>query len=106
MFKEVLGGSNYMGKERLDGKTVVVTGANTGIGKETATEMTRRGARVILACRDMEKCKEARKDIALAALTNKNLFCKKCDLASQKSIREFADWFNSQEERLDVLINN
>lgn len=56
--REFLGGQNYKGDENLKGKTVVVTGANTGIGKETAMELARRKARVIMACRDMEKCAE------------------------------------------------
>lgn len=57
-FRELLGGQNYKGEETLEGRTVVVTGANTGIGKETAMELARRKARVIMACRDMEKCAE------------------------------------------------
>lgn len=105
LFKEVLGGSNYDGPEQLNGKTVVITGANTGIGKETAKEMARRGARVILACRDMEKCQEARKEIAWDT-QNKLVNCMECDLASQESIRAFARKFNRKEERLDILINN
>ncbi|XP_064081209.1 retinol dehydrogenase 13-like [Macrobrachium nipponense] len=105
LFKEVLGGSNFSGQERLDGKTVIVTGANTGIGKETAREMAKRGAKVILACRDMDKCAEARKDIAWDT-QNKLVRCMKCDLASQDSIREFVQNFNAKEERLDILINN
>ncbi|XP_068222987.1 retinol dehydrogenase 13-like [Palaemon carinicauda] len=105
LFKEAMGGSNYRGPEQLHGKTVIVTGANTGIGKETAREMAKRGARVILACRDMNKCAEARKDIAWDT-QNKSVHCMKCDLASQASIREFVQNFTAKEERLDILINN
>ncbi|KAK7073471.1 Retinol dehydrogenase 13 [Halocaridina rubra] len=105
IFKEILGGSNYTGTERLDGKTVIVTGANTGIGRETAREMARRGARVIMACRDMDKCLEARKDIAWDTRST-SLYCLECDLASQESVRRFARRFNRKEERLDILINN
>lgn len=105
LFKEVLGGGNYQGDEGLEGKTVIITGANTGIGKETATEMARRGARVIMACRDMEKCKEARKELALATF-NKSIYCQECDLASQESIRKFAERIQKKEDQVNILINN
>lgn len=47
-------------EKRLDGKTVIITGANTGIGKETALELAFRGARIILACRNIKKAKKAK----------------------------------------------
>ncbi len=48
---------------RLDGKLVVIKGANAGIGKETAAELARRGANVIMACRSLERAEEAKADI-------------------------------------------
>ncbi len=48
---------------RLDGKTVVITGCNTGIGKETVRDMARRGARVVMACRSVDKANEAARDV-------------------------------------------
>lgn len=105
IFKEFIGGRNYSSDESLAGKVVVVTGANTGIGRETALTLARKKARVIMACRDMDKCLQARKDIALES-RNKHIYCEECDLASQESIRNFAQLVNHREERLDLLINN
>lgn len=91
--------------ERLDGKTVVITGANTGIGKETAIDLSKRGARVIIACRDMEKAQTAVKEI-IESSGNDNVLCKKLDLSDSKSIREFAEGIIQDEPKLDILINN
>ncbi|XP_062848261.1 retinol dehydrogenase 12, like isoform X2 [Trichomycterus rosablanca] len=90
---------------RLDGKTVVITGANTGIGKDTAIDLAKRGMRVIMACRDMEKANAALKDVTDAS-GSQNVVCRKLDLSDSKSIREFAQTINSEEKQLNILINN
>ncbi|XP_060709154.1 retinol dehydrogenase 13 isoform X1 [Hemiscyllium ocellatum] len=92
-------------KARLDGKTVIITGANVGIGKETAKDLAKRGARVILACRDLEKAGQAAKEIRKES-GNGNVVVQKLDLASLQSVRSFANKITETETRLDILINN
>jgi len=82
-----------------------VTGGNTGIGKTTALELAKRGARIYLACRDMKKCNDTRAEIIKATL-NRNVYCRECDLSDFDSIRKFADTFKAKEKKLDILINN
>lgn len=79
------------------GKIVIVTGCNTGIGKETVRELARRGATVYMACRDKTRTEEARLEI-IKDTKNRNVFFRELDLASQDSIRKFAagwalSWF-------------
>ncbi|KAG7511099.1 retinol dehydrogenase 12 [Solea senegalensis] len=90
---------------RLDGKTVLITGANTGIGKETAQVLAVRGARVIMACRDVEKGEEAAASIR-AANPKAQVEVRKLDLADTCSIRAFAQDFLREVDRLHILINN
>ncbi|KAJ8023114.1 Retinol dehydrogenase 13 [Holothuria leucospilota] len=92
-------------KARLDGKTVLITGANTGIGKMTAIDLARRGAKVILACRNLDKAKSAKEEI-IKASNNSNVSIVELDLASLESVRKCAEKINKEEERLDILINN
>ncbi|XP_017206915.1 retinol dehydrogenase 12 isoform X2 [Danio rerio] len=90
---------------RLDGKTVVITGANTGIGRETAKDMAYRGARVVMACRDLIRAEDAAEYIRRCT-GNGNVVIRHLNLASLYSVREFAKEFIATEERLDILINN
>lgn len=92
-------------KARLDGKTVIITGANTGIGKETAIDLASRGAKVILACRDVMRAERAATDI-MKKSNNQNVVVKILDLASLDSIRKFANNINKSEPKIDILINN
>ncbi|KAM3186938.1 hypothetical protein ACTXT7_003343 [Hymenolepis weldensis] len=113
---------------RLDGKLVIVTGANTGIGKETAAELARRGANVIMACRNIEQAEAAKSDIltlygkgqptaltknvnakvkdSLTPIEPEQLIIEKLDLCSMKSIREFTDRISEKNLNIDILINN
>jgi E3 ubiquitin-protein ligase SIAH1 len=83
----------YYGKEDLKSKVIVITGANTGIGKEVAKQLAQRGGRVVMGCRDELKCMKARKEIILET-KNPNVICRQIDLSSLKSVREFAHFIN------------
>ena len=73
----------------MTGKTVVITGANSGIGKATALELAKRGARVIMACRDKCKAEKAVQEIRRQTSCGQ-LIVRKLDLASLQSVRHFA----------------
>ncbi|XP_048376480.1 retinol dehydrogenase 11 isoform X2 [Stegostoma tigrinum] len=91
--------------KRLDEQIILITGANTGIGKETARDLARRGAVIIMACRDTEKGEAAAKEIT-EETGNGYVVVKKLDLADTKSIREFAKQINEEYQHLNILINN
>ncbi len=89
----------------MNGKIAIVTGSNTGIGKETARGLAQRGATVVLACRDAAKAEAARDDIARTT-GRADVTAIPLDLASAASIRAFAERFRAEHARLDVLVNN
>ncbi|MFZ4152162.1 SDR family NAD(P)-dependent oxidoreductase [Streptomyces pseudogriseolus] len=82
------------------GRVAIVTGANTGLGFETARLLAERGARVVLAVRDVEKGRQA------AARINGDVGVQALDLASLDSIRSAAADLRTQHPRIDLLINN
>jgi NAD(P)-dependent dehydrogenase (short-subunit alcohol dehydrogenase family) len=86
-------------------KTIIITGANSGIGKAAALKFAARGHRVILACRSEEKGREALEFIK--SVTGNDLGdLLLVDLASQQSVRRFTQSFLEKYDRLDVLIHN
>ena len=82
------------------GRVAVVTGANTGLGFETARALAEHGATVVLAVRDVEKGKQA------AARITGDVSVQELDLASLESIRAAADALHATHSRIDLLINN
>jgi len=87
------------------GRKVLVTGANTGIGFETARALARKGAHVTLACRNLNKGQEAMERI-LADSADVAVSLEQLDLADLRNIEAFASRFKEQHERLDLLILN
>ncbi len=87
------------------GRTAVVSGANSGLGYYTAKALAGKGARVIMACRNLEKGEQARQQIlALNPTVDPELW--PLDLASLASVRAFTDRYLAASETLDLLINN
>jgi NAD(P)-dependent dehydrogenase (short-subunit alcohol dehydrogenase family) len=104
---EVTGGDTWSAADIGDqtGRIALVTGANSGIGYETARALAGHGAHVILACRDEEKARQAR-DKMESELERSSLELLHLDLADLVSVRRAADEVLSVHARLDLLINN
>ena len=89
----------------LSGKTIVVTGGNSGIGYEAALEFARKRAEVILACRDLGKARTAAAQIS-ASSPGARVGVMELDLANLASVRGFSDAFHLEHPALHVLCNN
>ena len=87
---------------RLGGRVAVVTGGNSGLGRATATELARHGARVMLACRDIERGKQAADDIR-SRVPDADIEVRHIDLADMTSVREFGEGYDGP---LHLLVNN
>ncbi|XP_064094231.1 retinol dehydrogenase 11-like [Macrobrachium nipponense] len=92
-------------KRLLDGKTAIVTGSSAGIGKETARDLARRGARVILACRNVAKAQRVADDI-IGTTGNGQIYVKQLDTSDLNSVRRFAKDIIDNEKQLHILVNN
>ncbi len=90
---------------QMEGKVCIVTGSNSGIGKETALALASMGATVVMAVRSRERGEKALAGIA-AKTESKKITLMICDMSSLRSIRDFAREFKSRYKRLDVLVNN
>jgi NAD(P)-dependent dehydrogenase (short-subunit alcohol dehydrogenase family) len=90
----------------MHGKVVVVTGGNSGIGKQAALELAGMGATVVIAARNPQKAVAAVKEIQEATKAAERVSTIPIDLTSFASVRAFVDAFTAQHETLDVLLNN
>ncbi len=89
----------------MNGKICVVTGANSGIGKETCKALAQMGAHVIMACRSQERGEAARREVIDASGSDK-VDLMLVDLSSMEDMRRFASEYKAKYDRLDVLNNN
>jgi len=89
----------------LTGKNIIVTGANSGIGKETARVLAKNGANVIMACRSLDRGEEALQDIKKEH-ENAKVQVMKLDLGHLKTVKEFVNEFDKLDIPLHILICN
>jgi NAD(P)-dependent dehydrogenase (short-subunit alcohol dehydrogenase family) len=94
-----------MSNEKMNGKVVLVTGANSGIGKATSLALAKRGASIVMVARNKERG-EAAKSEMIDESQNDSIDLLLADLSSLESVRELASEFHKKYSRLDVLINN
>ncbi len=87
------------------GRMAIVTGANSGLGFETALALAAKGATVIMACRNQQKAQKALEDIK-QAVPNADIEVMPLDLADLSSVRTFAEAFQAKYDHLNILVNN
>ncbi|XP_027900966.1 DHRS-12_like_SDR_c-like domain-containing protein isoform X2 [Xiphophorus couchianus] len=89
----------------MAGRSFMITGANSGIGKATAMAIAKRGGTIHMVCRNKDKAEEARADI-VKETGNKEIYVHILDLSETKKVWEFAEGFKRKFKALNVLINN
>lgn len=100
-------GAQFTEKVSARGKVAIVTGANSGIGKQLVRELNMRYVKVYMACRSVARGNEAARELFSRYGCDMTRMCvRHCDLADFSSVRRFVEEFNKEEEKLDILINN
>lgn len=94
-----------MDTNSMAGKTVLITGATDGIGRQAAKEIAAKGARIVLVGRSREKCERTAAEV-IAFSGNSAVDCLIADLSSMSEVKALADAFRARYDRLDVLVNN
>ena len=89
----------------LEGKTIVVTGANSGLGFEASKMFAENNAELVMACRSIERGKNAKEEIE-EEIEDPDLEVKKLNLADLESVKDFAEEFKANHDELDILCNN
>jgi NAD(P)-dependent dehydrogenase (short-subunit alcohol dehydrogenase family) len=89
----------------LTNKTIIITGANSGIGKAASVQLARLGAHVVMMCRNRERGEQALQEVRAVAGSDKVELIL-VDMSSQKSVRNAVNEFLGRYSRLDVLIHN
>lgn len=98
-------GARCVSKVSLRGKTVVITGANSGVGKATAIELAKRGATLVMGCRDVDKSQDASTEVKQKS-GNHKIYLKKLDLSVLSSVSTFAKEVLNEFPAIHILVNN
>lgn len=89
----------------MKGRTCLITGANSGIGKVMALEIAKKGANVVMVCRSKDLGQVAQKEI-ISLSNNQSVELMLADLSSMKQVRKLAEKFKQKHDKLHILINN